>query len=282
MLREFWILGIGLLALPLGGSADTSEVVPEPKLAVVELCSALEAIQRGDRLKVHVSGIFRTNGALTSSNGEACDRSVQPVTLVEFPTGLEKPAEMKELLARDGQVYADFSGTLWGPPRAKPDELELPTVIAYSRRLGQPAGYSGFRTKLVVEEVSNFWPVTSNQAANWRLTDRSPFPAVIRAALPVAYPLKARFLGLYGDVVVAVQVNGGKVVATTVMSAADRLLIEDTLASIKTFEFEPNVEAIFTTTFSYRYEDLPSTTTSIRLHTELPIRVEVIAPRDDW
>lgn len=262
--------------------AMPAEPTPGPKEASVDLCSALEAIQRGDRLRIHVSGIYSKNGGFTPANGEACGRSVQPVTLAVFPPELARPKEMQEILERDGHVYLSVSGTLWGPPRAKPDELELPAVIAYSRRLGQPAGYSGFRTKLVVEEVSNFWPVTPSQAANWRLTDRSPFPAVIRAALPVSYPFKARFLGLYGDVIVEVQVKGGKVVATTVMSAADRLLIEDTLASIKTFEFEPNVESTFTTTFSYRYEDLPSTTASIRLHTELPIRVEVIAPRDDW
>jgi hypothetical protein len=85
-----------------------------------------------------------------------------------------------------------------------------------------------------------------------------------------------------GDVVVEVDLKMGNVVTTKVISAADRLLIEDTLASIKTWEFDPDAEATFTATFSYRFEDLPSTTPAIRVHTELPVRVEIIAPRNKW
>jgi hypothetical protein len=109
----------------------------------------------------------------------------------------------------------------------------------------------------------------------------SPFPVVKESALLSSYPRKALNAHVDGDVAVEVTVGKGKVIAAKVLSG-DRLLSEETVDNIKTWTFDPTAEATFITTFSYRFEDLPSITASIRVHTELPVRVEVIAPHRIW
>jgi hypothetical protein len=254
----------------------------EPKSAAIDLCAALRAIQPGDRLRVVVEGVYQS-GHLSDLFDPYCGGSVQPVALVELAPGVTEPSEFVELLRKDHRVYAQFSGVLEGRSKPSPDDLTLPSGLAYVPRVhGQN---SKFRTRLLVSEITNIWPAdyAEKGTPRWHISARSPLPEVQLAQLPTSYPKLAYNTGVYGDVVVEIDLKVGNTISTKVISVADRLLVQDTLENIRTWRFDPAAEGTFTTTFSYRLEnDLPSTTASVRVSTELPVRVEVIAPRSNW
>ena len=282
-LRIAIILASLFLQVSVSSAEDGAAASKEPKAAVVKLCSALEAIQPGDRLRVVVTGVYNRHRRLWDPHDPNCRRNVQPVTLLQLAPGFNEPSQAVELLEKEGKVLGTFTGTLLGPPRPNPDVPSEHPNSAYVLRIGKFMDYSNsFRTTLIVDDLAGIWSALESGSPSWHEPANSPFPVVLRSALPVAYPWKAKVVYAQGDVVVQIEVKSGKVISTTVISAADRLLIEDTLANIKTWEFEPDVEATFTTTFTYRFEDLPSTTASVRVHAELPVRVEIIAPRSDW
>jgi len=275
------ILLVANLWIPFAVSGQDERV--QRKSAVVDLCAALEAVSPGDRLPIVVQAMYSRSGRIWDPFEPMCGGKAQPVTFVEMGPGAEIPLDLKNLLEKDGKAFASFTGILFGAPRPNPDNLELAPALAYVNRVQLPRTYfRSYETKLLVEEITNVWPADQLESPRFFVRARSPFPVVRRSALPSSYPWMAANLHVYGDVVVEVDLKMGNVFTTKVISAADRLLIEDTLANIKTWEFDPDAEATFTTTFSYRFEDLPSTTPAIRVHTELPVRVEIIAPRNKW
>lgn len=188
------------------------------------------------------------------------------------------------LAEKHGQAIATFTGILWGEERPELDDLRMPASVAYANRVGGLRRYGPhqrMRTKLVVEKVEEIRaPQPFADPPPRRLSARSPLPVVERASMSNLYPRKARQAHVSGDVRVEVTVRGGKV-STTILSG-DRLLADDAIANLATWVFAPDAEGTFTTTFSYRFDDLPSTTASVRIRTELPHRVEIIAPLDAW
>lgn len=270
-----------IFAAAFPGSAETSSKTT----ANLRLCDALEAIQAGDQLRVSFLAVYH-NGVLYDPFEKVCSRDVQPFTIIDLPSGLELPKELESSSQEKDWKVAEFSGVLWGEVRPQPDDLSLPTAVSYANRIGGFRRYGPgmrYRTKLVAEQISDIRSAETmtNGAPILYVTDRSPFPVVKEAALLSSYPRRAVNAGVEGDVVVEVTLGKGNVIAAKVLSG-DRLLIEETVENIRTWTFDPSAEAIFITTFSYRFQDLPSTTASVRVFTELPVRVEVIAPRSDW
>lgn len=270
--------------------AENDRPVAQVQGIVVDLCDALAAVGPGDRLPVVIDGVFwigPEHQAFYDRTTPECDSDIQPLAWVEFDRSYKEPPELAKLIKKDHRARVTFTGELWGPARYPPDDLSLPPGISYRNRAGSPGRYGHhfkYRTKLVVFEASNVqslpdgapWPPRSFALP------RSPFPTATRAEIPTVYPERAAYLGISGDVVVEVELKIGNVISTKVVSG-DRLLVQETLDVINTWKFDPSAQATFTTTFSYRFEDnLPSTTTSVRVYTELPVRVEVIAPRSNW
>jgi TonB family protein len=270
--------------------AENDQPVAQVQGIVVDLCAALAAVGPGDRLPVIVHGVFWVgpeHQALYDLANPECDFDTQPLTWVEFDRSYKEPPGLAKLIKKDQRARVTFIGELWGPARHPPDDLSLPPAISYRNRAGSPGRYGHhfkFRTQLVVFEASNIQALP--EGAPWPprsfALPRSPFPVVSRAEIPTAYPERAAYLGISGDVVVEVELKIGNVVSTKVVSG-DRLLVQETLDVIGTWKFDPSAQATFTTTFSYRFEDnLPSTTASVRVHTELPVKVEIVAPRSNW
>jgi hypothetical protein len=269
-----------LRALPVGAEEPSTSWV-----AHTRLCDALEAIQPGDQLRVSLVAVYH-NGALYDPFEKVCSRDVQPFTVLELPKGSNLPDELASASQGRDWMVATFTGVLWGELRPRPDDLNLHRDLSYANRVGGFRRYGPgmrYRTKLVAEQISDIRPAEAmtNGAPIIYVTDRSPFPVVKAAALLSSYPWKAVNAQVEGDVVVEVTVEKGKVAGTKVLGG-DRLLSRETVENIQTWTFDPSAEAIFITTFSYRFEDLPSTTASVRVLTELPVRVEVIAPRSNW
>lgn len=273
-----------ILYLVAGTSRGAAGVHPEAAIAPhVSLCDALEAVQIGDRLRISVSGAYR-DGLLYDPSEMTCARDVQPVTLVEWAPSLRISAELEDLAGKHGSAFATFTGVLWGEMRPAPDDLGLPVAMAYGHRIGGFRRYGpnqGMRTKLVVERVEGLRsPPDTTAELSARKLDRSPLPMVQSATMSNLYPWKARSAHVSGDVLLEITVREGK--ASTRVISGDRLLAEDALANIVTWVFDPRFEGTFSTTFSYRFADMPSTTASVRVQTELPFRVEIIAPIDGW
>jgi hypothetical protein len=262
-----------------------SDELPSSSVAHVRLCDALEAIQAGDQLRVSFVAAYH-NGLLYDPFEKICSRDVQPATILDLPSGAELPKELEARSQDKGWMVATFTGVLWAERRPLPDDLSLHRDLSYANRMGGFRRYGPgmhYRTKMVPEQISDFRPAAAvvNGPPLLHLRDHSPFPVVKEAALLSSYPWKAENAQVEGEVVVEVTVEKGKVAGTKILGG-DRLLSRETVENIQTWTFDPSAEAIFITTFSYRFEDLPSTTASVRVHTELPVRVEVIAPRSNW
>jgi TonB family protein len=270
--------------------AEEDQPAAQVQGILVDLCAALAAVGPGDRLPVVVEGVYwigPEHQAFYDLATPDCGSDTQPLTWVEFDRSFEKPPELAKLIKKDQRARVTFTGELWGPARHPPDDLSLPPGISYRNRAGSPGRYGHhfkFRTQLVVFEASDIQALP--EGAPWPpwsyAPPRSPFPVVSRAEIPTVYPERAAYLGISGDVVVEVELKIGNIISTKVVSG-DRLLVQETLDVISTWRFDPSAQATFTTTFSYRFVDnLPSTTASVRVHAELPVKVEVVAPRSKW
>lgn len=276
-------------AVAAAPAADGRQVAA--RVSAVDLCAALAVVKAGDRLPVSIQGVYWVGPEyqlLYDLETPTCQPGYQPVTWVDFDPTYREPTELTQLIQKNSRARVTFRGMLWGPGRSLPDDPTLPLGKAYMQRTSTLERYghgSRFRTKIVVSEVVSLDELPESAPGPPRSFEvpRSPFPKVIRGEVPTHYPKRADILDIEGDVVVEINLKAGSVVSAHVISAADRLLIEDTLASIKTWVFERDAEATFTTTFSYRFEDdLPATTASVRVRTELPVKVEIIAPRNNW
>lgn len=140
-------------------------------------------------------------------------------------------------------------------------------------------GSMASRTKLVVKAIEHLQPLSDvafERPRGWQLP--SPFPEVIRAEIPTDYPRHARKLGLSGRVRAQVTVAQGRVTAVEILEG-DRTLVAETEATIRTWQFGPETEARFTTTFSYRIENIPAGAAKVDVRAQLPLLVEVTAPR---
>lgn len=259
-------------------------------LHAVPLCSALSAIAPGHQQSVTVSGVFVVgpeHQLFYDPNEPVCPVDVQPETWLEFAPGvrndeLDRIMSSRRPLEETRRAYATFTGELYGPGALGPDDLSLASPLAFANRTrNRRYGHlNSYRTKLVVTGISDVKTVPSS--APWPLARTiGPMPMVTRSEVP-RYPEMAWNVGITGDVVIGVTVTGGEVTKAEVRSG-DRMLSDEALRNVKTWQFAPDTNATFTTTFTYEV-DQRSTGASRAPHIDLqlPARVHITAASNDW
>ena len=282
--------GLALLALtlvPLPAFAGPAATEPTSAGARVDFCSALEAIRPGDLIPGIFAGIYTLGDehqVFYDPERPLCNGGVQPSTWVEFAPQVEARSELDQIL-KSRRAFVVLRGELFGPERLGPDDPALAVNLAYANRVaGRRYGHlSAFRTKLVVSAVLEVKPVPEStpwESVWHRPTSAAQLLAVEQAELP-QYPPRARQVGLEGDVLVEVTIEGGRV-AKTAIAAGDRLLAEAAVANIKTWRFASELKARFSTTFSYKLMSPPSESSESRVIAELPRQVTVIASPNNW
>jgi len=279
---------LALTLVPLPAFAEAADTETTTANARVDFCSAIEAIQPGDQLPVILSGIYTLGDEhqiLYDPERPLCSGDVQPSTWVEFAPQVEARGELDQILRKSRRALVVLRGELFGPKRLAPDDPAFAVNLAYANRVaGRRYGHhSAFRTKLVVSEVLEAKPVP--ELTPWEGVWHKPTSAaqllnVEQAELP-QYPTRARQVGLEGDVLVEVTVEGGRVSEASVASG-DRLLAEAAVANIRTWRFDRGLKARFNATFSYRLIAPPSGISEARVITDLPRRVTVIASPNNW
>jgi hypothetical protein len=256
----------------------------------IGLCNALMLVAPGDNRSVVISGVYVVSAetqVLYDPAERLCVADVQPVTWVELPDTLKLDTELERLLAQDGRAWVTMKGTLCGPRPIGPDDLMLPPMVAYANRIARRryGHLSMFRTQLVVDEIVSFKRVPPSlpsygQSGLSRRIENQP-PSIVSGRLP-RYPTAALSGGLSGVVVVLVTVSKGAVTATDVQFG-DRLLVTETLETIKSWQFDAGVTASFTTVFAFELERRRSggdKHIDMRLH--LPSYARITAPADEW
>ncbi len=284
--RAFVLLACSLV--PLLALAETAAIKPASTGAPVDFCSALEAIQPGDQISVILAGIYTVGDehqVFYDSERPLCSGDVQPSTWVEFAPQVAARGGLDQILRKARRAHVVLRGELFGPKQLGPDDLALAVNLAYGNRVaGRRYGHLGaFRTKLVVSSVLEAKPVP--EATPWASVWHKPASAaqllaVEQAELP-QYPARARQVGLEGDVLIDVTVEDGRV-ATASVAAGDRLLAEAAVANIRTWHFDKELKARFSSTFSYRLISPSSGSSDSRVIAELPRQVTVIAPPNSW
>lgn len=280
------LLALTLVPLPVLGEAAATEAAMTGTR--VDFCGALEAIQPGDQIPVIFSGIYMLgdeHAVFYDPERPLCSGDVQPSTWVEFAPQIEAHRELDQILRKARRAHVVLRGDLFGPKRLGPDDPALAVNLAYANRVaGRRYGHlSAFRTKLVVSSVLEASPMPESTpwASVWhKAMSPAQLVAVEQAELPL-YPPRARQVGLQGDVLVEVTVEGGRVAATSVTSG-DRLLAEAAIANIETWRFDGELRARFSTTFSYKLASPSSTNPGSRVIAELPRKVTVIASSNNW
>src|SRR5437588_6267656 len=149
-------LAAGVLAktLLLGNSAGMP-----PKASVgttplpMSLCAALASVDRGQQLRVVVSGVYAfsyEHAWLYDPNQLLCEADVKPHTAIEFAPGFD-PTPLSKFI-RDGRAYVTFEGTLFGPAPLEPDNPKLPDKWSAGLRMGDSryGHMSAYRTQLRV------------------------------------------------------------------------------------------------------------------------------------
>jgi hypothetical protein len=268
---------------PLAGA----DPAPSPATKPVALCQALGAIRAGEATSIVVSGIYEVAleaAGFYDPDQHICPLNVQPITSVAFIGHAERHPDLEALLERSGRAYVTFKGRLFGPPTVKPDDLTRSAAASMAIRLSGPHRYGAnnrFRTQLVVDEVVAVSPVPDVVPWFWGGKPHYSIPLVEAAALP-HYPEVARNLGVTGDVVVAVTVRNGKVIAAEPESG-DRLFWDETVRNIRSWRFASSDNTRFTTRFVYRLEQRPANQgANARVEMELPLVVTITAPTNDW
>ncbi len=213
------------------------------------LCSALELIQPGDRLPVRLEGILTRYHYFYDYLEPRCGGSNPTTSVVELADGFELPPELAEMLEKDGAAYVILFGDLYGPGRGLPDDPSLSELESFLK-LRHLKTYNGWRTKFQVDEV-HYWREAAAAKRSGGFVLSSPFPRLVSASIPVAYPQLAYELELAGDVLVQLTVEAGNITKREVVSG-DRMLVPETLQVLESWKFEPTANARFTTTFSYR------------------------------
>jgi hypothetical protein len=251
----------------------------------MSLCDLLERVRPGDKLAATLTGILSVQFELQmlyDPNQPLCRLDVEPNTWVEFDKTAKIDDKLEKLLKRDYHAYVTLRGVLWGPGVVRPDDPSIPAWVAYARRIGDRryGHLSGWRTQFVVSEVLDWKPVTDKVPPR-KPRPVSSIPDVVAAAAP-SYPRSALQGGITGTVVVDVTVKKGKVTATRVDSG-DRMLAPSVVENIKTWSFRDDVEATFTTAFSFLLE-LRETGAdrNPRIELHLPLSAKITAPLDAW
>jgi TonB family protein len=256
----------------------------------VTLCNALSAITAGQRQPVTISGVFVVgpeSQVLYDPSETICSFDVQPSTWIEFAPGvhddrLDQIMSTRRPFEETRRAYVTFRGDLLGPGVLGADDPSLATPLAFANRSrNRRYGHlNGYRTKLVVNEVftvksvppSAPWPTTSTPTAAVLIT---------RAEVP-RYPELARNSGITGVVMIDVTVSGGEVMEGKVRSG-DRMLADDALRNVKSWQFAPGTNMRFTTTFTYEVERRSSRASrEPRVELQLPSWVHITAPSNDW
>lgn len=283
----FTLLTLLGLTAPLSGEEAVGG--PSKPSSVVEFCSALEAIQPGEEIPVLLSGLYSVGHELQilyDPQKPLCGGQVQPSTWVEFSPRAGGNAELDRIVEQSGRALLVVRGRLFGPRQPAPDDTSLPVTLAFANRVASRRyGHLGaFRTKLVVEELLHVeaasaslpWSATWHQAVNVSKGIR-----LEHAELP-QYPPRAQRVGLVGDVVVELTIEGGRIVTVTAVSG-DRLLAEAAVENVRTWRFNPQAQARLTTVFSFELERRsPGQSEGTRVVADLPRKVTVFAAQDDW
>ncbi len=275
-----WSALAALMVLP-GAPVRASD--DKPGQAEVKLCDALEAVGRGQRLAVRVSGIYVVSyerQMLYDPEQRACPTAVQPTTWVEFARSAGKNDALQRALGESSRASVTFRGELYGPQVIGPDDLSLPPLIAYAKR-APVQGYghlNAFRTKLVVEEVLSARAVPKSEPP-WT-PEADPKLEVLHAEVP-QYPGMPRAAGIEGTVIIEVTVKDGKV-TKTFRKAGDRMLAGEATTNIETWQFKPGTDAVFTTTFVYALERRRAGDELPRVELTLPELVKVTAASFEW
>lgn len=281
MKRLSWTVAVALMFSSFSISVLATPAGSEDRPAN-RLCTALANIQDGDQLPVVFEGILSAYFELHDPAELRCAQEIQSWTLVAISPELDKFEDLQRLLKNDRGAYVRLSGELLGPERGGADNPQLPVGIATGARFHGLHGPMASRTKLVVKAIERLQPLSD--VAFERPPGRqlpSPFPEVIKAEMPTEYPRHAHKLGLSGQVLAQITILQGKVAAVEILEG-DRTLVAETEATIRTWQFAPATEARFTTTFSYRIENVPAGAAKVDVRAQLPLLVEVSAPRHDW
>ncbi len=263
----------------------TPAMSPAEGLKPIPLCRALESIEPGDQIPVLISGIYGVN-YLYDPKETVCRLNVRPITCIEFSPSLDRSSEFDALHEEFLRVFVTFRGILHG--RQAIPEIQNPSVpIAARVAAANSARYCSnlFDTVFIVESILSFGPVPdevpwpSGAYEENDLPRDRPFPNEM--ALP-RYPPAARALDSQGVVIVAVTVSAGEVTLAEVQFG-DPVLIEETLANIRTWRFSADVNTSFSVEYEFRLEKRPMNkgkNPTIEMH--LPFYVKVIGPSNDW
>jgi len=276
---RFFFLALILSLLVIDSAAWAVEFPPIRHPFATRLCAALDLIQPGDRVPVRLEGILTRNWYFSDYLEPRCSGRGPSTTYVELADGFELPLELAKLLKKDGEAYVILMGDLYGPERGLPDDLSVRELESFLNRR-KLKGYDGSRTKFQVDEVM-YWRAAADAPRFAHIVLTSPFPRLVSASMPLVYPALAYNLELSGEVRVQLTVEAGNITNAEVISG-DRMLVPETLQVIETWKFEPTAKARFTTTFSYRIGTPGPGARDISVHSDLPYRVEIVAPRRVW
>jgi hypothetical protein len=281
MLRTALVLALASFLSPASFASG-----PHGGLRPVPLCRALQSIEPGDQIEVVVSGIF-TADYLYDPDERYCQLDICPQTCVEFSPGFALPEEFRIL--HDGLeskgVLVRFRGILYGPPDV-PIPPFLPSVSTDHRALARNSTRklhcgNRYRTKLVVEAIESFGPVSED--VPWpdqrdRLEDE---PVPVEMALP-KYPPIARKIDYEGVALVAVTVVAGEVTDAQIQFG-DAVLVSEVLANVRTWRFASDVTTSLTVEYDFRLEKRTvSQGKNPRFEMRLPTYVKVIGASDEF
>lgn len=266
------------------------QAAPQVSHQQQRLCDALSEIGAGERRRVTLSGIYAVgpeHATFYDPNELSCRVDVQPQTWVEFAPKvrneeLERIIATQRSIAGTRRAHVTFTGDLYGPGAVAPDDRSFPQMTAFANRVrNRRYGHlNAYRTKLLVMEVSDVRSVPDS--APWPANrSLSTMPVVERAEVP-RYPQMAWNVGITGDVVLDVTVTDGRVSKAEVRSG-DRMLSDEAVRNVQTWQFAPATNATFTTTFTYDVEHrLTGADRAPRIELRLPTTVHITAASNDW
>jgi TonB family protein len=177
-----------------------------------------------------------------------------------------------------------FTGELYGPGAVAADDLSFSPLLAFmnrtrNRRYGH---LNGFRTKLVVSAVNGVKVVPESVPRDQPSGRSRPSTPVVEHAEVPRYPEMAWNVGITGKVILDVTVSGGHVSSAEVKSG-DRMLSNEAVRNVRTWQFAADTNTTFTTTFTYDVEHrLTGTSRAPRFELQLPFTVHITAASNDW
>ncbi len=286
-MRDWFALIALLLTAPAVSSSAEAPLSASRAPLPVRLCEALQVVKAGERIPVRVSGIYVTGlelQLLYDPQQPRCSLNIQPSTWVEFAPSAVQDTRLVRLVERSGRASVTLVGDLYGPGALGPDDLSLSANVAFANRVaGHRYGHlNAFRTKLVVDKVLLAEPVPDSQPWNavWAQPPEEERLVVRAARLPV-YPPLARRGGITGAVVAEVEVKAGTVTRVEIKSG-DRLLASETVANIRTWQFDADTNGSFSTAFVYHLEKRKVGDEGPTVELHLPASVRITAASFDW